>query len=76
MGAAHRDAEDFPGEHVGGGRTAADVGRAARGERAVRSLGAAKAELDDRFALGGLANPGGFGGDESLEIEDVEQRGF
>ncbi len=39
-------------------------------------MGAAEAELQNRIALGRLANPGRLRRDEGLEVDDIEERGF
>ena len=70
------EAMDFGGEDAGSAGAAADKGCAAGGQSAVNALRAAQAKLDDGVAAGGQADAGGFGGDERLEVEEVEQRGF
>ncbi len=64
------------GEDVGGCRTSAKVGGAAGAHSSVRSLGSPKAELENGIPVGGITKARGIGGDESLEIDDVEQGGF
>ncbi len=76
VGAADGDAVDFSGEDIRGAAAAADPCGATGGKAAIGALGAAVAELEDRRAGGGMADAGGFGGDEGLEIDDVQQGGF
>lgn len=52
------------------------VGRVAGRERAVDALRAAQPELQHLVTLGGGADARGLGGDEGVEVEDVEQRGL
>ena len=49
------------------------IGRTAGGDGAIDALGAAQAKFDDGIALGGQADAGGLGGNQGLEIDDVEQ---
>ena len=76
VGAFDGDAEEFAGQDVAGGVHAADVCGAGGGECAVDALGAAEAELEDGIASGGVADAGGLGGDQGLEVDDVEEGGF
>ena len=76
MGACDGDAKELAREHVAGARAAAYVGGAAGRKGAVDALGAAQAKLKDRLAAGGDIHAGCLGGDEGLEVDDVEQGGL
>ena len=73
MRAAHGDAVAHSRENVArrGGPT--DEGRAAGTQRAVRPLRAAQAELQHRVGPRRQAHPRRLRGDETLEVEQVEQ---
>ncbi len=73
VGAFDGDTVELAGQDVGGGGASPDVRGATRGDGAVDALGASEAELEDGLALGGVADAGGLGGDEGLEVEDVEK---
>src|SRR5439155_20957132 len=70
----HRYAEQLPRQHVGGAHTAADISRAARGAAAGDSLRPPQPEFDHRIALSRLADASSLGGDQALEIDEVEKR--
>src|SRR5262249_29208750 len=72
--AAHWDSKALPGERIRGGHAAANEGRAAGAQATIGPLRAPQPELDDRIALRGQADARGLGGDERLEVDDVEQR--
>ncbi len=71
MGTLHRDTVDFSGQHVGGRIEAPQIGGAAGGHAAVRALSAAQAEFQQGVVGRDQPHPGGFGGDEGLEINKV-----
>lgn len=75
VSAADGDAERFPGEHVRSALASTEVSSAAGAETPVRTLGAAVSKLHHR-ASGGVADSGGLGGDEGLEIHDVQHSGL
>ena len=68
VGPAHGNPVELAGQHVGGGRAAADVGRPAGRHSAVDALGAAKPELQHRLAPGRHDHAGRLGRHERLEI--------
>ena len=68
--------ELLAGENVRGRDAASEVGGAAGAESTVGTLRAAKSELEDGIALGGFADARCLGGDEGLEVDDVEEGGF
>ena len=74
--AADGDAEDLAGQDVRGGVAAADVGRPAGREGAVDALGPPQAEFQHRLAAGRQHQPRGLGGDQRLEVDDVQKRGL
>ena len=76
MRAEHGDAVELAREDVRRGGAACDVGGAGHGETAVRTLCATQAEVGDRTSLGGADDAGGLGGDERLEVDEVQQRGL
>jgi len=76
VGASNRNAGALARGHVGGLLAAADPGGAAGGEPAVGALRPSVSELDHRSPRGGVADPCRLGGDEGLEIDDVQQGGF
>ncbi len=76
VGALDGDAVELAGQHVRGGRAAADVRGARRRQPAVEALGAAQAELEHRLSPGGVADPGRLAGDQGLEVDDGQQRGL
>ena len=76
VGAAHRNAEQLAGQHVGRGRAAADVRRAAGGQRAVDALCAAQAEFQHRVAVRCQTHARGLRGDQGLKIDQIQQRGL
>ena len=72
VGAAHRNAEQLAGQHVGRGRTAADVGGAAGGQRAVDALRASQAELQHRVAARRQTHARGLRRDQGLKIDQIQ----
>ena len=76
MRAADRNAEELAGEHVACRLTAADYGCTRAVDTGVRSLRAAKAKFQHAVSAGRLHDARGFGGDQRLVVDDVEQRGF
>ena len=72
--ASDRNPEQLAGQHVRGRITAADIRGPAGCQTAVDALGAAQAELQDGFSAGRQADPSGFGRDQRLEVDQVEQR--
>jgi hypothetical protein len=76
VGPLDRDAEQLPGEDVRGGIAAAHPGGPGRGERAVDPLRTAQAELAHVVLPRREADARRLGGDERLEIDQVEQRGL
>ena len=75
VGAPHRDAEQLAGEHVRGRRAAADVG-GARSRRAPPSIPCARRSPNSSTGspFGGEADARRLGGDQGLEVDQVEQR--
>ena len=76
MGTGYGNAVQHAGQHVGSGRTAADHCRPCTVDAGVRSLRAAKSEFHDLSRPCGVADFGGFGRDQRLVIDDIEQRRF
>jgi len=76
VGSFDRDAIFHPGEDVGSGDAPSEVGGAARAHSSVGSLGAPESEFENGVAVSGVTKVGGFGGDEGLEVDDVEEGGF
>ncbi len=76
VGAAHGNPEELAGEHVAGRRAATDKGGPRGGEGAVDPLCPPQAELKDRVGVGRFADPSRLGGDQGLEVDQVEQRRF
>jgi hypothetical protein len=76
VSAGYRDSIQFAGHDVGSSGAAADVGRATGGQSAVHSLGTAQTKFNYRFTPRRLADARRFGGDERLEIHEVQQRRF
>ena len=62
------------GQHVQVDVAAADVGGPRGRDAAVDALGPPQAELDHLVALGGQADARGLGGDERLEVDEVQER--
>jgi hypothetical protein len=73
VGASDGDTEALTGEDIRSGFASADEGGAAGREGTVGSLGAAESEFEDRLRAGGAADAAGLGGDERLEIDEIEQ---
>ena len=78
MGAAHRDVEEAAGEHVRRGAATADVGGAARRDRAVHALGAPQPELEHLVPPPPrrVADARRLRRHEGLEVDHVEQGGL
>ena len=78
VGAAHRDVEEAAGEHVRRRAASADVGGAARGDRAVDALGPPQPELEHLVPAlpGRVADARRLGRDQGLEVDHVEEGRF
>ena len=76
VGSSDGNAEESAGEYVRRRRTAADVGRPARPQRAVDPLCPAQAELQHRFAACGHDHPRGLRRHQRLKVDDVQQGGL
>ena len=76
MGAHYRDIKQLAAEHVGGAGAAADDGRSCAVGSGIRSLGAAQAELHNRCALGRMDDAGGLCRDQTLVVDDAQDRGL
>src|SRR5687768_13320600 len=73
VGPAYRDAVANTGQYVRRGVHAADVSGTRSRKGTVRSLGAAQTELENLTAVGGQTDTGRLRGDETLEVDDVQQ---
>ena len=76
VSAFHRDVKKLSAQNVGGADTAADDGSPGAVGAGVRSLCAAQAEFHDAVAVGGIADPGGLGGDQTLMVDDIQDSGL
>lgn len=76
VGAFDRDTVFHASEDVGSGDASSEVGGATGAHSSVRSLGAAESEFEDGLAFGSIAEAGRFGGNEGLEVNEVEEGGF
>jgi len=72
--AANWNAEDLTSENIRGRSTPADVGCATCHQSAIGAVRPAQSEFDHGIVQRGETDAGGLGGDEGLEIDDVEQR--
>ncbi len=73
MGPLDRNPVDLPRHHVRGAVAAARVGGPGRGEPAVDPLGPPQAELQDGIVAGRQPQARRLGGDQRLEVDQVEQ---
>ena len=72
MGPLDWNAEQLPRQNIRGrGSSPNERGPAGR-KRAIDALGAASAKLQNRFTLGRQRDTRRFGGDQRLEVDDVE----
>ena len=71
VGALYRHVKKLPAQDIGGTDTAADDCRPGPVSAGVRSLGTTQTEFHDAVAVCGIADPGGFGGDQTLVIDDI-----
>ena len=76
MGPQHRDVEHLAGKDIGGPHTAADHGRPGSVESCIRSLRPAESELHDSVALSRVDDTGCFRRDQTLMVDDVQDRGL
>ena len=71
VGSLHGNVKELAAEDVGGTDTSADHGRPCPVDTGVRPLSSAQSKLHNTVAPGGIADPGGFGGNQALVIDDV-----
>src|SRR5215472_1549700 len=72
----NRNSVQLSRQHVGCAGAAADISGPAGGKAAIHALGAAQTKFDHRLALRREADTRAFGGDEGLEVEEIQQRSF
>ena len=73
MGTTDRNAVVFACQQITGGMASTNIGCSGGGKRSVQSLCTAKSKFQNLISLGSLDNPGGFSGDQSGKIDQVEQ---
>src|ERR1700734_2359946 len=73
MGSLDRHAIAHPRQSVRCRSPSADVGSPAGGHSTVNSLSPTQSKFKDGLRCSRMANSCGFGRDQSLEIDDVEQ---
>ena len=76
MGTLHRNIKKLPAQNVGGADTAADHGSSCTINTSIRTLGTAQTEFHNAIALCGIADPRCLGCDQTLMIDDIQDRSF
>ena len=76
MCAENRNVKKLTAQDIGGSCAAGNYGSSCTIRSGIRSLCAAKTELHDGSALCGVADPGGFGCNQTLMIDDAQNGGF
>ena len=66
-----RDIEHLSGQHVGSSHAAADHSSSCTVDTGIRALGTAKTEFHDTVALCSVNHARGFGGDQTLMVDDI-----
>jgi hypothetical protein len=76
MRSADRNAKQFACQHIRRSRAASHIRGPAGRQATVNSLRPPKSEFKDGIAFRGKADPGGFGGNQSLKVNRIQKEGF